>query len=149
MSNELTVQVQTHMYNSYYSEERYGDWSEDSSYEGCSVYQKGSFGKIGAYTTAKEVDFDVQVGMIVFPVIVVYSSGNSFGRSTGEVAVAGVYDTPEKAKKIADAIQANSEIGRNAEYTIKVDDEEVYCGAWVGYFECLESVHVETEVVKA
>lgn len=34
-------------------------------------------------------------------------------------------------------------------YGVEPDGEEIYCGSWVGYFESLERVVVETEVVRA
>ena len=129
---------------------------ECKSYDGCEVISVDADnvnGRIGYYS--KRFDVDAKPGDIVFVVVVVYSTGGTFGRDEGNSQAVGVYKDPARAKKVAQAIENNSESNASNNYippkayTIHVDGEEIYCGSWVGYFESLERVVVETEVVRA
>lgn len=129
---------------------------ECRSYDGCEVFSvdaENVNGRIGYYS--KRFDVDAKPGDTVFVVVVVYSTGGTFGRDEGLASVVNVYKDPAQAKKVAQAIESNSESTPSnnysppREYTISVDGEEIYCGSWVGYFESLERVVVETEVVRA
>lgn len=130
---------------------------ECKSYDGCQVTYIGESdevqGRFGYYS--KKFEVDAKPGDIVFVVVVVYSTGSTFGRDEGNSQAVGVYKDPAQAKKVAQAIERNSEHTHSnnynppRDYTIEVDGEEIYCGSWVGYFESLERVVVETEVVRA
>lgn len=145
--NKLYVEIANPTTHSYYSNEDYGDWEEHAHYEGIKVYN-GDYSQGHAnYRSSKEVDFEVTPGMIVFPVIVVYSSGNSFGSSSGNVTLVAVFDEAEKAEGLKEAIRNLS--SEDYTYSFQYGGKEYYAGEWIGYFERLEDVIVETEVVRA
>lgn len=160
----MAIQVSTKSFQSWrgindepFDDGPYSGFSHEcQSYDGCEVtYIEDGEAKGAIGWRTKTFDIDAKPGDVVFVVVVVYSTGGTFGRDEGNTKVVGVYRNPKQAQKVADAIKKNSEATpannynppRN--YTIVVDDEEIYCGSWVGYFESLDSVHVETEVVRA
>lgn len=71
----------------------------------------------------------------MYLVVVRYSSGNTFGHSTGHAYVEGVYDTKESANLVAAMIEAES-------YSSKG-----YL-PWQGYFESLEGVEIHNITVE-
>lgn len=70
-------------------------------------------------------DFDIKDSDYVYVVYVRYSTGNSFGSTSGCGHIVGVYKTLEEADKIYNQILNHEFSG----YT-----------PWIGYFENLESV---------
>lgn len=97
--------------------------------------------------------FDVKKGDTIFLVSAIYSSGDSFGRSTGNIEYVGAYQTKEFAEKVRKYILHDYEryLGDKScrqEYKIEVDDEVIYTSAWIDYFETLNSVEIDKLVVK-
>lgn len=72
-------------------------------------------------------DENLEFGKNVFLVVVRYQTGDTFGYSTGNWHIVGVFDDPEKAKE-----------------TKKQINDDLYNGykPWDGYFEHLEDVEV-------
>jgi hypothetical protein len=122
---------------------QWGSWEERNSYEGCRVYTRGYSDDAANYRGNTEVDFEVKPGMVVYPVLVVYGTGDTFGNSSGNVVLVDVFDDAEKARGLEIAIRES-----NA-YTFIYEGKEYYSGTWTGYFEHLEDIIVETEVVRA
>lgn len=131
----------------YWDGEQYGDWREEYSYEGLTVFQSSQAGELGVYTREIEVDFEPQIGQLVFPVIVSYGSGNTFGHSSGNIEIVGIYDTADRAQHVRNAIEEDYK--NSGGYELEVDGQKIYTYNWKGYFECLEWVRVETELVRA
>lgn len=77
-----------------------------------------------------------------YVVIVTYTTGSTFGSESGNTAVACVTHSAEDAMRVRKLIEENAKLS-SPQYTINVDGVEIYCGAWTGYFECIDSVHVE------
>jgi hypothetical protein len=75
--------------------------------------------------------FDGSLGDAVYLVVIKYSTGNTFGRSGGHIALAGAFDSSDKAEQLAEAVRKS-----------KVAGEYGYL-PWVGYFERVEDVSVE------
>lgn len=128
----------------YWDGETYGDWREEYSYEGMSVYASEQGGQLGVYTNSADVNFEPQVGQVVFPVIVQYGTGNTFGHSSGNIEVVAILDNAEKATELRDIIESEK-------YTssFEFEGQTIYTYNWTGYFESLERVFVETELVRA
>lgn len=142
---DIHYQTRIRCIEDYWDGEQYGDWREEYSYEGISMFKNPQDGAIGMYTNSREVDFEPQVGQVVFPVIVQYGSGNSFGHSSGNIEVVAVYDDPEKANRLRDAIESYDGYGSSFDF----EGQTIYTYNWTGYFENLERVFVETELVRA
>lgn len=97
------------------------------------------------YNERCEVSFQPVRGAEVFLVIVTYSSGNTFGHSSGNVTVVGCYEEQAQADAIESDIWAD-DIGADRDYkrNLKRSEKERFTGykAWTGYFEGLEGVVV-------
>lgn len=142
---KLYVEINNPIVSQYDEAVQWGSWSRQSAYYGLKVYAYDYSDGYANYRSSLEVDFEAKPGMIVYPVVVSYSSGDSFGLSSGDVTLVGIFDNPEAAWKLEQAIiNANPR-----EYSITVDGKEYQTYAWTGYFENLERVIVETEVVRA
>lgn len=81
-----------------------------------------------------DVNFEPQKGQFVYVLVVIYSSGGTFGRNYGNGCIVGVYKTPEEAAEVEKTIYDKT---YPQEYP-----------PWVGYFESLEDVKIECERVK-
>lgn len=93
-----------------------------------------------------------------FVVWVQWGSGDSFGHGSGAYSEAlGIFKDIESAKELADAAENlwNFECGKPNEggkgYSIDTSDgqhfQDGFC-SWRGYFDCLESVNIESTVMK-
>jgi len=146
---DLYVALESLTARNYWDGETYGDWETEYHYQGCNVYlAEEARGRIGVWTERVEVDFEPEVGQVVFPIVVQYGTGNSFGHSSGETTLVAVVDTLEKALAVRDAIYNDNEANRGGFGQIEVAGISFYNGTWKGYFENLESVHIETEMVR-
>jgi len=89
----------------------------------------------------------VQIGQVVFPVLVGYGTGDTFGRSEGNVEIVAVFSDPEKATRLRDAIIADESVRNGSQFDF--EGQTVYTYSWKGYFESFEWCRVETELVRA
>lgn len=142
--NKLFVEVDNPCVQNYQEPVQWGDWRRSSIYNGVRVFDGDYSDHHANYRNSIEVDFDVVPGMVVYPVLVQYGSGDSFGYSSGDITLVAVFDDDAKARNLIAAIRSAGP----REYTIVVDDKEYYTGTWTGYFETLEDVIIETEVVR-
>lgn len=145
---KVFITTQIRQTEDYWDGEKYGDWREEYSYEGLSVFAAEQGGQFGYYTKEIETDFEPQIGQVVFPVLVQYGTGNSFGHSSGKIEIVAVYDDPEKATRLKDAI-ASYEKGSGYQSSFDFEGQTIYTYNWTGYFESLERVFVETKIVRA
>lgn len=144
---KVFVKISSETVRDHHDGEQYGDWETIESYRGCEVFDH-EHGEIGCRTVGVEIDFEPQIGQVVFPVIVAYGTGDTFGNSSGNSTVVAVVDTPDKAMEIKKAIEDDYK-DRSGGYSISVGGKEIYTYNWKGYFESLEWVRVETELVRA
>jgi len=95
------------------------------------------------YNESVDVEFEPVTGAEVFLVVVTYSSGDTFGSSSGKVSIVGCYEEESQADSIASDIRADDNntdhFGDN-----KKGKKERFTGykPWTGYFEGLEGVEV-------
>lgn len=144
----LTVQIDSESYITRHPDPTDG-WDAGEvahTYEGCRVYAGDPDGRgwIGSITESIEVPFDVGPGDTVYPVIVRYSTGSTFGRTDGLSTVIGAwrtYDQAVEAERLARA-------ATGFDY-VTVGSQTFYTGTWIGYFEYLEDVIIESEVVRS
>jgi len=82
-------------------------------------------------------DFDPidYIGKSVYVIVVRYSTGDTFGHSTGEWFVEGVYNDVDETKKVSDSI--NKGTYGSGKYQ-----------PWQGYFERLQDVEVHKFTLK-
>lgn len=90
-------------------------------------------------------------GERVWVVIARYSTGDTFGNDTGCAEVMDVLDDAESAERLAEQFRSyNPRRGKNGEipFRMKGEAEVPYYIPWVGYFESLEGIYVESCVVE-
>ena len=136
----MKIQVHTNSYTNHeqHSREPYGSWSRDSTFSVAGVSTAPENQK---YYSSHEFDLDVKLADVVYVVSASYSSGDSFGSSSGNGTIIGVFKTPEAAFGVQNALEANKR-----EYTIKAKNDDgvitEYHNPASGYFESLEHVSV-------
>lgn len=132
------LQVKTRIYSQGYSREPdpSDKWDRGDMYQeygGIEVYYSKDNACLGYITNTLEADFDVKPGDVVFVVVVQYSTGDTFGRSDGQIHIYKIFNKYDEA----------------ADVQSKILNGEISDYVWTGYFEHLEDVYVETEVVRA
>jgi hypothetical protein len=146
---KLHISTEVQLVHEHWDGEQYGDWSEEHAFRGSKVSLENKGGQIGWVTDEIDTSFDAKVGDWVYPVIVIYSTGNTFGRSDGNVVVAGIYNSPEKAQEVKQTILRDSTQNPHGFGYLEIPGEpQIYPGTWKGYFEHLEDVRIEMEVVR-
>lgn len=129
-------------HNCYHSEsdgEQYGSWSASYNNDFRGITPVNEYPDITS-------SLDIKVGEICYVVWAEWSSGDSFGRgdNSNKEAIA-VFKDFECAKHLAETARDTKDYG----FVLKTKDgqhHDVYCG-WVGYFEYLSGVHIETTVM--
>lgn len=93
-----------------------------------------------------DVNFDFKSGDVVYVLTMIYSTGDTFGGSTGNGEVLWVFKDIECAKRAGQAIRDNEE-----SYSIDIIDETgkhvQLSNPGFGYFECIEQILLESFVV--
>lgn len=134
-----------------HSNEQYGSWSESYS---------NTLGRI-ATKTDKYPDvvtpYDIPAGSNALVVWVEWSTGDSFGNGTRSCTdIIGMFKDLDSAASLRDQLEehnrGNGKRNDNVpNYKFETPDGQVFGSAWApwfGYFECLESVNVDTVVVQ-
>lgn len=105
----------------------------------------------GVESLSSNKPLDISVGDTVFIVVVRYQTGGTFGCSSGNWQIEGVFTTSEEAFKMKELIQEDNKAYIDSRQCIRggnnVAIEEKYVSSngykcWQGYFEVLESVEV-------
>jgi len=102
---------------------------------------------VEAFGESVKTLFNPRKGMKVWLVTVRYTTGDTFGHSSGNYKFIACYDNGEDAESLAQEINANSKDRGGYQYSFKPKtpyvEDELYCGAWTGYFESLDNVQVD------
>ena len=139
---KLFLKTEEICYSSYQSPERYGDWSSDNSFRIKSVLtekdEEFSEGEYYELHDAKEGDF-------VYVLVLQYSTGDSFGCSTGNGEIVGVYKDIKVAEQARKTYMENKD-----QYSIELPFEtyegikfQEISNPAAGYFESLESLDIQ------
>lgn len=125
-------------YESYHSGEQYGDWGETKGFDVTKVSLTQEF-----CDECFDLGEPVVAGDKVHVVYVVYDTGDSFGRSTGNGELVWVFKDEELALRAVNEIEKNS-----TEFSIKIDLGENRAMRWsnpgAGYFERVTKVTYAT-----
>ena len=128
--------------------EPYGKWSEDcvNTFRGVKVCPKNGYPSI---TTTLEIQPDTPCHVVWLE----YSSGDSFGRGRcNHTEILGVFTDLAAAKELANALRNHNVDDDNgfgpSKWTLELktndgQEHKIHCG-WLGYFEKLEEVHINT-----
>lgn len=144
--NGYKVLISGECTNSYSSDEEYGEWSASYSNSFNLIRRKKSDEEYPDLVSS----LDIPAGDDVFVVWVEYSSGDSFGYGQNQYTEAvGVFKDYDAAVELRDAIEPTRHgdfpfDGARIKYTAKDGQNiDVYYGTWTGYFENLETIHIE------
>jgi len=85
-----------------------------------------------------KVPDEVYNATYVYIVAVTYSSGDTFGSSSGNTAIAFITENPEEALKAKDAVECN---WSKPEWSKHPKNVAQY-PSWTGYFESVENVKI-------
>jgi len=95
-----------------------------------------------------DIDLDVEVGDIVYVVLLRYSTGDTFGNDDGEYAVADAFTDKELANELEEWYRRwtssdylMSRNGKSVPFTGEFKGKE-YRIPWAGYFEHFENVEI-------
>ena len=132
----LFIETESICTHNYRSDEVYGEWSSEHQ---CSV-QKISRNRdlLNKWDfTEYKVPSETYDATTLYIVTVTYSSGDTFGSSSGNLAIAYITENSEEALKVRNGLGEN--INPNPE------DPKSQCGGyaqWDGYFENIEGVDI-------
>jgi len=142
MSTKLFVKYKSYCLNSFQSEKDYGDWgsTNDFSVEGVTLTKPEDYN-----FEEFEVPDSVKKGDDVYVLWMSYSTGDSFGSSTGNGEIIWVFSDKKLGEK-AKALWNNSK-----EYYVEFDvghgiTKKIHNPAY-GYFEDIEYLSLETFTV--
>jgi hypothetical protein len=142
-TNTVWVKVKSYKTHDHWDGEPYGDWSTTHEYGGAEVKLTG-MGEFGYSSNSVEVGFEPKADQVVWAVIVEYSSGDTFGHSSGNTTVVGVYDDGVVASIVKGMIEDDYKNNYDSYQELKVEGHpDIYTYTWKGYFESLENIHVE------
>ena len=128
------------------SDDVYRSWSSDISNQPYGYELKDSESYFDCALWSGE---SYEEGQRIYFVYVEYSTGDSFGSSSGNIEYVGAFTNKEKADKLVKLILEN--YGNHPDYdfskennknTFEYEGQKVYTYSWKGYFEHLESVYV-------
>lgn len=140
--NELYVLTNTTCTHSEYSDEPYGDWSADYDFDVNGV----SLEKPNSSYEQFQTCFDVQNGDTVYVLSMIYSTGDSFGRSSGNGEALWVFKDFEVAKKAAQAIK-DQEDKYSVSFLNENGEKATMSNPGSGYFECVEDIRLESFII--
>lgn len=138
----LYVQYDLRTVNSYHSGEQWGDWSAEYDFTVIGVsltpHDRWSEEKLGLP--------DVKAGDVVFVLWMTYSSGDSFGNSSGNGEVLWVFKNANKALAAKQAFMASPDV-----YIIEIEDDDgdkfTLSNPASGYFENMGHMEISTFLV--
>lgn len=144
------VIIESECIDSYHSQEEFGEWNASYQNTFKSIRRKNDDEEYPDLVS----DLDIPAGEEVFVVWLEYSSGDSFGwgQNTG-VEVVGLFQDYAAAVELRDRIEPTRHgefpfDGARIKYQAKDgQDINIYYGTWTGYFENLETIHIEKAVM--
>jgi hypothetical protein len=118
----------------YHSGEQYGEWETEYDNTVTKISRNKDLLQNWNFEECKVPD-EVYDAPFLYLVVVTYSTGDTFGRSSGNTAIAYITEDPEEAVKIRDDLN----LGKNPSNDAKCP--KGYC-PWDGYFESMDDVSI-------
>lgn len=146
----LYVSIDSKCIHSYYEDREWGSWEETwtNRLDGVSINKDRFY-----CPESVPIDFEVAKDDIVHVVWCEYSSGNSFGHGdrnrTDVIHIFKDKDLAWDAYRILDGSDKEKDYDK---WTVKFKSdsgkEMSYCRPWLGYFDSLDSIYVESAIVE-
>ncbi len=126
----------------------YGSWSEsnDYTYYSAEIAKEGEYNDVGLFPG----EVEPSRGEDIFVVIVEYSSGDSFGSSSGNHEILWAFTDPKKAFSLSDFIEKDYKDNSEYDFSRKpklFEGVPINTNTWKGYFERMSQVIVEKLMV--
>jgi hypothetical protein len=104
------------------------------------------------YAEEVKAFFEPKVGDDGYLVTARYQTGSTFGTTSGKFVFVACYDTYDMAKELAREIEKHYDTRKNRKesysFTPKTPyDGKIWC-SWIGYFERLEDVEVDSYIIR-
>jgi hypothetical protein len=129
-------------------------WSRDSTetdYAGvASVRSVPRNGKENSWRSGRFELPGHKPGDVVFIIVVQYGTGDTFGSDGGQTEIIDVFSDAREARAVIDWLEGKGNTGPISEFSAKcpVNGKE-YEIPWTGYFEWLQGIHLEAEIITA
>ena len=138
----VVVKEETHCTYSHREPEDYGAWEQHFDYEITGVFIVDDDYKLSYGEEGYRIPDDSEDAYVIH---MIYSDGDSFGRSTGNGVILGVFGTSEAANLAYDEIKKQV---KNGSFTIEVLDDEgktikIHNPA-AGYFEHADYIELNS-----
>lgn len=134
------VTINSTCYESNWSGERYGEWSESWNHKIDRKVTKCSSGDVPDVVSS----LDIPIGSSALVVWAIYSSGDSFGRaSMGRTEILGIFLDMKSANELMHYVVDNK---KSDSIKLTTSDGQVFkmnYVPWHGYFESLDSVEID------
>lgn len=136
---KLYVDYSSNCYEHYTSPEQWGSWYSHSDPSIDGVHIRKSIGE------SFEVPFDVEVGDTVLVLYMVYSTGDSFGHSTGNLSIEWVFKDKQLAYDAYNKL-VEAEKAEKYHFMVALEDgsEMTLYNPSHGYFEHMERIDLQS-----
>jgi hypothetical protein len=142
----LFVRINDICTHSYREDRDWGHWEETymNNLESVSLDKDRAY-----YSESVPVDFEVAKGDIVYVLWAEYSTGDSFGRGVRNATdIVHVFKDENKAWDAYRLLMDVGEKDRSGKFVSDTGKEVPYYCPWLGYFEELDALHVDTAIVE-
>ena len=136
---ELFVEETSSCVRDYHEGVQFGEWEQQYDNDVTKVSRDSKLLNRYNFTACKVPD-EVYDASYVYIVVVTYSTGDTFGNSSGNLAIAFITENPEEALKAKEVIETVTD-GWTEEWCKHPKSVASY-PRWQGYFERVESVNI-------
>lgn len=136
---ELFVEETSSCVRDYHEGVQFGEWEQQYDNDVTKVSRDSKLLNRYNFTACKVPD-EVYDASYVYIVVVTYSTGDTFGNSSGNLAIAFITENPEEALKAKEVIET-VEGGWTKEWCKHPKSATSY-PIWEGYFEHVENVEI-------
>lgn len=144
----LYFEIEEKLLRDYHDGKIYGGWEQIKS---CRIRKASKTSEGLQRYNIKEFKISEdqldQITQVAFVVVVTYSSGNSFGRCSGNLAIAAVFPNKDHCNEIKNELEK----GKSSDWNSMVEKYPDNCQHypdWCGYFERIESVNIEAVILE-
>ena len=144
--SKLYVKIKSVCTHSEGPDEAYGPW--ESSHINTFKYVTRDCNR-DDFLESVPIDFEYNNRDEVYVIWAEYSTGDSFGMaSCGSTEVVHIFKNYDLALKAVEALKTKN-CGLPVEFESDSGKVITYCRPWIGYFESLDEIHLETAYVRS
>lgn len=141
--SKIYVSYNSHCIKSERSDEAYGDWYELNTFRVEKVSLTEPKDRYFGSCDTIDLGYDVEPGIPIYVLVLIYSHGDSFGHSEGNGEIVWAFTDADVANNVRNHVEEN--IGKySILYRNEKDVEITFSNPASGYFEHMESLDVDT-----